>query len=222
MSVVPHAADPGGDAVDVAYRAIRQAIVAGEFAPGSRLPEERLCALVGVSRTPIRQALRQLEHQGHVELHPRRGAWVSSWTPEDVAEVYGARAELESFGARLAARKIGASDLRALEEGCVRMEALEAAQRPGWLDELGQLNNDFHAGLLEATGNRRLRSSLAAIVETPLILRVYHAYDTPRRQEALRQHREILAALTRRDPEWAAAAMRAHVLSGRSAQLQGA
>ena len=210
-----------GDAVDVAYQAIRRAIIEGTYPAGARLPEEELSERIGVSRTPIRQALRQLEHQGHVELRPRRGAWVSAWTAEDIAEVYGVRAQLESYGARIAAAKIGALDLRHLEENCLRMEALEDARQEGFLDELGELNNEFHASLLRATGNRRLMTSLASIVETPLILRVYHLYDERRRYEALRHHREILAALSQRDGEWAEATMRVHILSARSTLLRG-
>ena len=121
-----------GDAVDVAYQAIRRAIIEGTYPAGARLPEEELSERIGVSRTPIRQALRQLEHQGHVELRPRRGAWVSSWTAEDIAEVYGVRAQLESYGARIAAQKIGALELRHLEECCLRMEALEDARQEGY------------------------------------------------------------------------------------------
>ncbi len=212
--------EPADDAVEIAYQAIRQAIIEGAYPAGSRLPEEELTARIQVSRTPIRQALRQLEHQGHVELRPRRGAWVSSWTAEDIAEVYSVRAVLESHGARIAARKIGALEIRQLEEVCLRMEALEDARQAGFLDELGELNNDFHTSLLRATGNRRLMTSLASIVETPLILRVYLSYDEMRRRDALRQHREILAAITRRDSEWAEAAMRTHILSARSALLK--
>ena len=70
--------DNAGDAVDLAYQAIRRAIIEGTYPAGARLPEEELSERIGVSRTPIRQALRQLEHQGHVELRPRRGAWVSA------------------------------------------------------------------------------------------------------------------------------------------------
>jgi DNA-binding GntR family transcriptional regulator len=213
--------ESAGDAVDVAYQAIRRAIIEGTYPAGARLPEKELSERIGVSRTPVRQALRQLEHQGHVELRPRRGAWVSSWTAEDIAEVYGVRAQLESYGARIAANKIGALELRHLEECALRMEALEDARQEGFLDELGELNNEFHASLLRATGNRRLMTSLAAIVETPLILRVYHLYDERRRREALRHHREILAALAQRDGEWAEATMSVHILSARSALLDG-
>jgi DNA-binding GntR family transcriptional regulator len=212
--------DEVSDAVELAYQAIRRAIIEGAYPAGARLPEEELSERIGVSRTPIRQALRQLEHQGHVELRPRRGAWVSSWTAEDIAEVYGVRAQLESYGAQIAALKIGGLELRHLEECCLRMEALEDARQPGYLDELGELNNDFHASLLRATGNRRLMTSLASIVETPLILRVYHSYGEARRREALRHHREILAAVSARDGEWAAATMRVHILSGRNALLR--
>jgi DNA-binding GntR family transcriptional regulator len=213
--------ESSADAVDIAYQAIRRAIIEGTYPAGARLPEEELSERIGVSRTPIRQALRQLEHEGHVELRPRRGAWVSSWTAEDIAEVYGVRAQLESYGARIAANKIGALELRYLEECCLRMEVLEDARPEGYLDELGELNNEFHASLLRATGNRRLMTSLASIVETPLILRVYHVYDEGRRREALRHHREILAALGQRDGEWAQATMRVHILSARSTLLRG-
>jgi DNA-binding GntR family transcriptional regulator len=212
--------DKAADAVDLAYQAIRRAIINGEFPAGSRLPEEELVTRIGVSRTPIRAALRQLSHQGEIELLPRRGAWVSAWTAEDIREVYGVRAHLESYGARIAARKIGAMDLRELEELCLRAEAVEDARQDGFLDELGELNNDFHAMILRATGNRRLMTSMASIVEVPLILRVYHDYDERRRMQALRQHREILDALADRDSERAEAAMSVHVLSGRAALLR--
>ena len=222
MTTAPGAAGDefANDAVDVAYQAIRRAIIDGAYPAGSRLSEEELSERIGVSRTPIRAALRQLEHRGHVELRPRRGAWVSSWTSEDIAEVYGVRAELESYGARIAADKIGALDLRHLEEWCLRMEGVEKSRPEGFLDELGELNNDFHASLLRATGNRRLMTSLASIVEIPLILRVYHSYDAEHRHEALRHHREILTALSERDGEWAQAAMRIHILSGRHVLLR--
>jgi DNA-binding GntR family transcriptional regulator len=212
--------DMSVDAVNLAYQAIRRGIIDGIYPAGARLPEEELSERIGVSRTPIRQALRQLEHQGHIELLPRRGAWVSSWTAEDIAEVYGVRAQLESYGARIAANKIGALELRHLEECCLRMEAIEDARQEGYLDELGELNNEFHASLLRATGNRRLMTSLQSIVETPLILRVYHVYDERRRREALRHHREILAAVGQRDGEWAEATMRVHILSGRNTLLR--
>jgi DNA-binding GntR family transcriptional regulator len=214
--------DVSVDAVDLAYQAIRRGIIDGIYPAGARLPEEELSERIGVSRTPIRQALRQLEHQGHIEVLPRRGAWVSSWTAEDIAEVYGVRAQLEAYGARIAATKIGALELRRLEECCLRMEAIEDSRQDGYLDELGELNNEFHASLLRATGNRRLMTSLQSIVETPLILRVYHVYDERRRREALRHHREILAAVGQRDGEWAEAAMRVHILSARTNLLRDA
>ena len=100
------------------------------------------------------------------------------------------------------------------------MEGVEKSRPEGFLDELGELNNDFHASLLRATGNRRLMTSLASIVEIPLILRVYHSYDAEHRHEALRHHREILTALSERDGEWAQAAMRIHILSGRHVLLR--
>ena len=209
------------DAVDVAYQAIRRAIIDGAYPAGSRLSEEELSERIGVEPdADPRRPSASSSTSGHVELRPRRGAWVSSWTAEDIAEVYGVRAQLESYGARIAADKIGALDLRHLEECCLRMEAVEQSRPGGFLDELGELNNDFHASLLRATGNRRLMTSLASIVETPLILRVYHSYDERRRYEALRHHREILAALSERDGEWAQAAMRVHILSGRHVLLR--
>lgn len=221
MTDPPRADDDASpeDAAETAYQAIRRAIIDGVYPAGSRLPEEELTERIQLSRTPIRQALRQLEHEGHVEVRPRRGAWVSSWSADDIAEVYDVRAALESHGARIAAQKIGALEIRHLEEVCVRMELLENDRQDGFLDDLGELNNDFHTSLLRATGNRRLMTSLAAIVEVPLILRVYLAYDEARRTEALRQHREIVAAITRRDPDWAEAAMRVHILSARAALL---
>ena len=103
-------------AAEKAYEAIRDGIVGGVLPVGGRLREEELAGSIGVSRTPVREALRRLDAEGLVEFSPRRGAQVASWSDQDLDEIFGLRAVLESYGASLAATRIGGDALAELAE----------------------------------------------------------------------------------------------------------
>lgn len=140
--------------------ALRRAILAGELRPGTRLSVPRVAAMLGVSRTPAREALLALERDGLVEVSPRRGAVVLQAGLADLLELYDLREALDGMAARLAAE-------RARDEQRARMAELTAAYRVAIersaTDEFVGHDFAFHGALLEATGNRRLQEALGRI-----------------------------------------------------------
>ena len=209
-------------ATDRAYAAIRQAIAGGSYDAGQPLREEELAESAGVSRTPVREALRRLDAEGLVELLPNRGARVAGWSGHDVDEIFELRVQLEGHGARLAALHATAADLAELRLLCERMEAEVAGCGRGRFDRITETNNAFHRALLDAGGNRRLASVVAAVVQRALVERTFHLYSPDQLVRSCAHHREILDAVAAGDADWAEAAMRTHVFAGRRVASEGA
>lgn len=205
--------------VDKAYAAIRQAITEQHFQPGERLTEERLAEQIGVSRTPVREALRRLGADGILELLPNQGARLPSWSRDDLREIFGLRQVLEAYGAELAAARITPAQLQELRRLCEAMERLAAARTPGFIEEIAVHNRRFHRILLEAAGGARLGRLLAQIIEVPLMLNTYHRYSVADMDRSMAHHRELTQALAARDTTWAGAVMRAHIQAGRNVYL---
>ncbi len=200
-----------------AYEIIKSGITSGQLAANSRLKEAELADLAGVSRTPVREALRLLEADGLVETNPNTGAHVAVWSDEDLSEITDLRAVLESFGAGLAATKITDAEIAALEDLAARMESVVAAAAVDFLKELSVLNKDFHLAIVSATRNRRLIANIMSVIEGPLVLRKFSVFSHNQIQRSLTHHREIIDALKFGDRGWASAVMRNHVLAARDA-----
>lgn len=207
-------------ATDQAYDAIRQALVAGDYPPGAHLREEDLATTIGVSRTPVREALRRLDAEGILKFVRNRGATVPEWSERDVGEIFELRALLESYSARLAAERIAADVLAHLGDLADQMDALRVSPRNRRFDAITELNNQFHRGILVAADNRRLIPLLAGIVQIPLVLQTFRRYTADDLQHSFQQHRDVLQALRNHDADWAEAAMRAHLYAGRNVFLR--
>ena len=200
------------NASSTATEAIREAILDGRHSPGSRLKEERLAGQLGISRTPIRDALLVLQTEGLVEATPNRGATVRSYAPADLDEMYQLRALLEGHAARLAGERIEPSRLAALDDSCERFDALRSA---GDVRALAAENQLFHETILEATGSDRLTAMVRKVVEVPLVYRAFVWYSDEQRTITGHFHRQIAAALRARDPERAETLMKTHVHEAR-------
>lgn len=214
-------ADPRNDdapvrAADAAYAIVRQGILDSRWPAGAHLREQELAAVTGVSRTPVREALRRLEADGLVTLVPNLGARVNAWDRQDLDEIFGLRVLLESHAVDLAASRIGERDLADLNHLCDQMEELISHYPKINHQDLFVYNNRFHSLLLSASGNRRLQQLLKQVVEMPLVLRTFTRYSRRELVRSMAHHREIVEALTARDGAWAAAVMRAHVRAGRA------
>ena len=204
-------------AVDRAYDTVRSGIIAGRYLAGARLTEQEIATTVGVSRTPVREALRRLDAEGLVEFTPNLGAVVTTWSEADSDEVFDLRAMLESYGARRATLRatIGQiGELRGLAETQYR-ESVD--RKPGHLERIAELNSQFHRRLQEAAGSARLGRALAALIEAPLMMRTFQKYTPEDLQRSAQHHLEVVRALEARDPEWAAAVMLSHIHAARGA-----
>ena len=199
------------------FERLRRMIIEGEYAPTERLIEEQVAERLGVSRTPVRQALTMLEAEGLVQIEPNKGAMVCSFSVEDVMEVYDLRALLEGHAARRAAREIGEDELARLGELAQEMEGLTGgyADREGEIRRLVVLNNEFHGIILESSQNKRLDRMVRRIVEIPLVYKAFFRYGPHERVLSNHYHRQILKALSDGDPDRAEIVMREHVYEGR-------
>ena len=203
---------------DLAYRLVRERIVQGALAPGDALGEAELAASIGVSRTPVRDALRRLQAEGLVSREPNHGARVSDWS-DDVADVYELRMLLEGHAARRAASRLVPGDLDRLERLCAEMEAEWAAAGDGHVDRITELNSTFHRVILNAASSSRLSALTATVVELPLVLRTFSQYGRRDLERSLGHHRELVDSFRARDPAWAESVMRSHIAAARAVLL---
>lgn len=198
---------------DLGYEAIRQAIIDGRYKEGDRLVEAELAALAGISRTPIRDALRRLETEGFINMRPGSGAVVSQWTGPEVVDLFEIRAALECLGAGLAAQRVRAKDLDALSLMCDEMEAIAKAGRPDFLEYFSVLNTRFHSLILRVSGNSRLEEMATNLMKLGTMMRTYSNFDMVRIERSLSDHRNIVAALRAGSVTRTEATMRSHILS---------
>ena len=197
-----------GPSAEHAYQSIRGQILSGERPGGQWLREGDLAAVIGVSRTPVREALRRLAAEGLVRHERNRGVQVQSWTTKDLDEVFGLRTLLEPWGCALAAVS-GMADLDALDDLAGEMDAATAHQPD--VDVITELNNRFHRAILQASGNDRLCSLVSSVVQVPLVWCTFSHYTPEELRRSLAHHHELVDALRAGDSAWAESVMRAHV-----------
>ncbi|WP_225025899.1 GntR family transcriptional regulator [Xinfangfangia pollutisoli] len=198
-----------------AYRRLLDEIRDGALSPGARLRETELADRLGISRTPVREAIRQLEADGLVVHLPRQGATIRSLDHAEVVELYEMRAVLEGTAARLAAR--AASDIELAELVALNAELASATAGP----QAREMNRQFHRTLIEAARNRFLVKAMSALQKTLLILGPTTLAEPSRAVSAVDEHGAVLAALQARDGAAAELAMRRHVEAALSARLRG-
>jgi DNA-binding GntR family transcriptional regulator len=195
--------------VESIYQAIREQILTGKLEAGQWLREVELGASFGVSRTPVREALRLLAAEGMVAHERNRGVQVQSWTLDDLNEVYSLRSLLEPWGYKLAAQN-GTADLAALDELANAMDE-ELTKKTPSIQRVTELNIHFHSSILQCSGNERLCQLVGSFVQVPFVYRNYANFDESDFKRSFAQHHEIVEALRARDGEWAESAMRAHL-----------
>lgn len=225
------APDPG--ARSIAYRAIRDDITDGSLLPGHWVREGPLAEQLGVSRTPVREALNALAAEGLVEIVRHRGARVASWTVRDVDEVYSLRALLEGEGARLAVSRASESVLREIREQDRLFEAAarelsdlradgRGARAQRALDAAVEANGALHRAVLEAADSPRLVALLGAVSSVPRVQQAFRHYTDADLSRSIAGHHDIVVGIERGDAPLAEAAMRSHILGARHAAALGA
>lgn len=193
---------------DVVFQTLRQAILRGELKPGERLMEIHLAQKLGVSRTPVREAIRKLELEGLVLMIPRKGAVVAEITVTDLEDVLEVRMALEELAVKLACRKITEEQLNAMRQ---REEIFRKSLYGDDVAACAQADMEFHDAIYAATGNSRLVQILNNLREQMYRYRLEYIKDEEKRQILLAEHRKIYRALCSRHVEEAKQAMREHI-----------
>ena len=198
---------------EVAER-LRQRIFAHELPPGTWIDEQKLAEQYGISRTPLREALKVLAAEGLVILKPRRGCYVTEISQRDLDEIFPLIALLEGHCAGEAVKKMTPAELERLRAVHARLESSAREQR---IAAFFEANQEFHQGLQEIAGNRWLMQLVQDLRKVLNLSRRHSLSREGRLAQSLAEHRAILAAIEAGDAPAAAAHMQAHLLSGREA-----
>jgi DNA-binding GntR family transcriptional regulator len=206
--------------IDDTVARLEELILRGEILPGARLPEQALAELLGVSRGPLREAIRTLEGRRIVERTPHAGVRVVQLTLQDVEQLLVTREALEGMAARQAAENMTVAEIRQLREVASRLEKLQE-EGPGAVFARGA-DNDFHR--LIALGGRNqwiVRLLCEDLYSLLRLYRMHAAYHPPaKRRPTHREHQEIIDCIHARDADAAEVAMRRHIQNGRTRLLE--
>ena len=205
-----------------ALATLRDAIMGGDLAPGARLGEVELADRLGVSRTPVREALSRLAAEGLVEIAPNRGARVVTWTVAELEGVFDLRAVLEPQLTAHAVPNAAPADVDELDALARRMHEVGTPGPGQDLDALVPLNRAFHDRLVALAAHPTLATALAAAIHPPIVRRNFLTYDEASLRRSLAHHSEIVAALRAGDPEWARAVMTSHIANARAVMVRAA
>jgi DNA-binding GntR family transcriptional regulator len=197
-------------ASETAYTVIRGMILSGELGPGEQLVEEALAERCGVSRTPVREALRRLESELFVRRSESQRSFVAEWSLDDLEDAFTIRAMLEGLAARRAAARITPEQLEQIRARNRHIGEAIHGDTPNVLAFLDH-NRELHAIVLDAAGSQRLASALALVVEQPVVWRTAQSYGRENLLRSHREHEELLVALERGDGDWASAVMTGHI-----------
>ncbi len=193
---------------DVVFYTLRQAILKGELEPGERLMEMQLAEQLGVSRTPIREAIRKLELEGLVLMIPRRGAIVAKITEKDLRDVLEVRSSLERLSTELACERMHDETIAELKQA---QEAFKEALNQNDITLQAQRDVEFHDVIYKATGNLRLIQMLNNLREQMYRYRLEYLKHDLAHQTLIEEHEAIIEALSKRDKETATKIIVRHV-----------
>ncbi len=203
---------------EVAER-LRQRIFAHELLPGIRIDEQQLAVEYGISRTPLREALKVLAAEGLVTLRPRRGAFVTEISDQDLDEIFPLMAMLEGRCALEATRKASPEQIARLEGLHRQLQRFAAGNQIGRFFEV---NQEFHLRIQEMSGNRWLRQMIQDLRKVLKLTRLFSLSIDGRLQQSLDEHVGILEAIRTGDALRAQTMMHDHILAGRQALVRGA
>ena len=204
-------------AVDV-ERAVAQWILSGDLSAGQKLTEQEIAERLGVSRGPVREALRALAEAGLLQIEPNRGAAVRKVDLNEALEIHDVYSALEELAARNAARSRSGAQVKGLK---ALVDAMDAAAEGEDLDRYYALNLSFHQRLVEASGNRRLLSIYNRLLNELHLFRRIGLMQGGQMKHSNQEHHQILAKVAAGDPEGAAEAMRTHTSERRRQMLTG-
>lgn len=197
-------------ASDQAYGKIRGFLLRGDAKPGEQLTEDQLAQITGVSRTPVREAVRKLESEMLLVRNESKRIFVADWSRDDIDEMFTLREMLEGHAAERAADRLSDKQISELEAVNSKLHAAVDQEPPDVIRFLDE-NRVFHEIITEAAQSPRLRQVLAMLVEQPIVLRTARSYSANDLRQSARDHDELIAAFRARDRSWARAVMASHL-----------
>ena len=202
---------------DVVFNTLRRAIITGEFAPGERLMEISLANRLGVSRTPVREAIRKLELEGLVIMIPRKGAQVAKITEKSLRDVIEIRCVLEEFAASLACERITEEGKEKLKEA--HQQFVDTVQSRDILD-IVEKDEKFHDAIFQATSNDKLITIINNLREQFYRYRMEYVRDIEQHSVLVTEHENLLHAIFNHDSETAKQIMRTHLKNQQEGVIQ--
>ena len=207
MSTIAEGRHPG--LVDRLVEFVFAAVLEGRVQAGSEVTEEQMAADFGVSRTPVREAVRRLAEMGVLGVRPRCGLEVASFDEQDLRQITALRAELESFALRLAMARMDAAEIEAVAQAAA---ACEAKLKGGDRVEVFRADSRFHLLLAEFSGNLHLADTLRRLDVKVQLCRMVFCASMPKIRESVRGHRALLDAIRKKQTAKAEALLREHIL----------
>lgn len=202
---------------EIVLEALKDAIVNGKLKPGERLMEQQVAEELGVSRTPVREAIRKLEIEGFIIIIPRKGAYVSDISLKDIAQVFEVRAAMEALAAGLAAQRIADDQMEKLERKLVEVKnAVDNSD----LDNIIQFDTDFHEIIYDASRNDRLVQILNNLREQIQRYRTASLASPGRLKDTLREHQELVDAISTRNVALAQKVAKEHIENAENTILE--
>lgn len=193
---------------DVVFNTLRQAILTGELKPGERLMEIHLANKLGVSRTPIREAIRKLELEGLVTMIPRRGAEVAQITEKSMNDVLEVRRAVDALCVELACERISDEALESLKAAC---DDFAEQVKTKDVKKIAQADVALHNIIVKATGNQRLISLVNTLSEQMYRYRFEYIKDFSQHESLIEEHRVIYESIVKKDKKTAADAAKLHI-----------
>lgn len=200
-------------AADHAYETIRAKILSGELAEGERLTEQGIAGDLGISRTPVRDAIRQLIHEGFVERGNGYNTRVASFPEDELEQIFEIRRRLESYAAFRAAQFATPTEIAQLRDLSEKMIARTSPKSTEDYRIISAINEEFHHVIGKAARSPRLMAVLSLAVDVGVVARTYFSYSEDDLVRSAQHHKEITDAITAQAPEWAANAMSSHILA---------
>lgn len=197
--------------MEFAYDTMRKRILSGQYEPGTQLKEEHLAEELGMSRTPIRAALKRLSDDKLVSVETNRGVFVAGWTRWDIEEMFSLRALLEPHAARLAAERATDDDIVELNRINAEMADAIKSRAEDAVLRVQAANRAFHTHLLDCAKSQRLKSMLVTLIDMPVITRSFFLYSAPDFARSLQQHQDIAYAVQTHDGQLACNLMESHI-----------
>ena len=202
---------------ELVLTSLREAIFNGTLKPRERLMEVQLAQELGVSRTPVREALRKLEQEGFINIIPRKGAYVAELSLKDIEDVFEIRIALEGLAASLCAERITGEELRELERLLLAKEIYIQHQD---LQQVVVVDGDFHANLYQGSHNARLKNILENLRDQIQRYRTTSLSFPGRMDISLKEHRQILQAITKGDGAKASLLLQEHLQNTKKTLLE--